>query len=100
MRDSYHERRDLVTGLLDERDLPYVRPTGAFYLMADISGSSMSDVDFAKRLVLERGVAVVPGTTFGPDGGAFVRISLATAAEPLLEGVERLADAVAEWGQA
>jgi aspartate/methionine/tyrosine aminotransferase len=98
MRESYHERRDLVTDLLDDRGLPYVRPTGAFYLMADISGARMNDVDFAKRLVIERGVAVVPGTTFGPDSGDFVRVSLATATTPLLEGVGRLADAVAEWG--
>jgi aspartate/methionine/tyrosine aminotransferase len=98
MRASYHERRDRVGALLDDRGLPYVRPTGAFYLMADISGSGLSDVEFATRLVRERGVAVVPGTTFGPNSGAFVRISLATAAEPLLEGVGRLADAVEQWG--
>lgn len=98
MRESYHRRRDLVTGLLEERGLPHVRPTGAFYLMADISGAGMSDVAFAKRLVRERGVAVVPGTAFGPDSGDFVRISLATAEEPLLEGVGRLIDAVEEWG--
>jgi aspartate/methionine/tyrosine aminotransferase len=98
MREAYHERRDLVSALLDDHGLPYVRPTGAFYLMADVSGAGMNDLEFARRLVLERGVAVVPGTTFGPDSGAFVRISLATATDPLLEGVGRLADAVAEWG--
>lgn len=98
MRAAYHERRDLAMSLLDETGVPYVRPNGAFYLMADISGAGVSDVDFCRRLVMEKGVAVVPGTTFGPGSGAFVRISLATATEPLLEGVGRLADAVAEWG--
>ena len=99
MRNAYHERRDLVTALLDDHGVPYVRPTGAFYLMADISGGGMADFDFAKRLVLERGVAVVPGTAFGPASGDFVRVSLATATEPLLEGVGRLAEAVKEWGE-
>lgn len=97
MRMSYHERRDLVVELLHSEGIPYARPTGAFYLMADISGSGLSDVEFARRLVLERGVAVVPGTTFGPDSGSYVRVSLATSREPLLEGVGRLADAVKTW---
>lgn len=97
MREAYHERRDLVSALCDERGVSYVRPTGAFYLMADISSAHMNDVDFARRLVRERSVAVVPGTTFGPDSGHYVRISLATAAEPLLEGVSRLADALDDW---
>ena len=98
MRKAYHERRDVVVDLLEENGIPHVRPTGAFYLMADVSGSGLSDMEFARRLVLERKVAVVPGTTFGPDSGAYVRISLATATEPLLEGVQRLADAVQSWG--
>ena len=98
MRKAYHERRDVVVDLLEKEGIPYVRPTGAFYLMADVSGSGLTDLEFARRLVLERGVAVVPGTTFGPDSGAYVRISLATATEPLLEGVSRLADAVRTWG--
>ncbi|HDH03621.1 MAG TPA: aminotransferase class I/II-fold pyridoxal phosphate-dependent enzyme [Actinobacteria bacterium] len=98
MRGSYQERRDLVMSLLDARGVPYVRPSGAFYLMADISAAGMSDVEFCRRLVIDKAVAVVPGTTFGPNSGAFARISLATATEPLLEGVGRLAGAVAEWG--
>ena len=97
MRTAYHQRRDLVTSLLDSQGVPYVRPSGAFYLMADISNAGMSDVDFCRRLVKEKGVAVVPGTAFGPNSDTFVRISLATAAEPLLDGVGRLATAVAEW---
>ncbi len=98
MRSAYHERRDLVAALLDERGVPYVRPSGAFYLMADISRSGMEDVAFCRRLVNDKRVAVVPGTTFGPMSGAFVRISLATETRLLLEGVGRLADAVTEWG--
>lgn len=98
MRKSYRERRDLVVDLLDAEGILYVRPTGAFYLMVDISSSGLSDLEFDRRLVLERGVAVVPGTTFGPDSAAYVRVSLATATDPLLEGVGQLAEAVKTWG--
>ena len=98
MRDSYRHRRDLVTEFLTGRGIPHVRPRGAFYLMIDVSGSGSSGMDFVLRLLKQKRVAVVPGDTFGPGSGRFVRISLATATEPLLEGVERLADAVEEWG--
>lgn len=84
--------------LLSQEGIRHVRPTGAFYLMADVSGSVLSGLEFARRLVLERGVAVVPGDTFGPGSTAYVRLSLATATEPLLEGVTRLAASVKEWG--
>jgi aspartate/methionine/tyrosine aminotransferase len=98
MRDSYRQRRDLAVDLLTARDIHHVRPTGAFYLMVDVSPSGMIGMEFTRRLVLERGVAVVPGTTFGPDSGRFVRVSLATATEPLLEGIGRLAAAITDWG--
>jgi len=98
MRRSYRERRDKVVELLEDRHIPYVRPTGAFYLMVDVSPSGSQGIEFALRLVEERHVAVVPGTTFGPHSGHFVRVSLATATDLLLEGVGRLADAIDDWG--
>lgn len=98
MRQSYAKRRDQVVDLLEDLDIPHVRPTGAFYLMVDVSPSGTQGMDFARRLVEERGVAVVPGTTFGPDSGKYVRVSLATATDLLLEGVERLAGAIHDWG--
>ncbi len=98
MRQSYTERRDEVVAVLEDRGVPFVRPTGAFYLMVDVSPSGSQGMPFARRLVEEKGVAVVPGTTFGPESGKYVRVSLATATEPLLEGVGRLADAVLGWG--
>ena len=45
-------------------------------------------------LLRERGVAVAPGTAFGRNGGGFVRISLATDAAALYEGIDRLIAAV------
>lgn len=94
MRDAYRTRRDLVCDMLDTAEIRYVRPGGAFYVMIDVSASGLDGTEFARKLVLERGVAVVPGSTFGPDSGALVRVSLATAADVLTEGVGRLIEAV------
>ena len=98
MRDAYWERRDLVTEMLSGADLPYARPEGAFYVWVDISQSRLSDDEFARRMVVDHRVAVVPGTTFGPGGGTHVRVSLATDTESLLEGVSRLIKAVRSGG--
>ena len=49
-----------------------------------------------KDLLIRRGVSVAPGETFGPAGRGFVRVSLATSAEPPASGIERLVEAVAE----
>ena len=97
MRDAYRHRRDLVTEFLTDRGIPHVRPRGAFYLMIDVSGSGSSGMDFVLRLLKEKQVAAVPGDTFGPGSGRFVRVSLATAPDLLMEGVTRLADAVDDW---
>ena len=65
--------------------------------MVDITPTGMDSVSFAERLVVDHAVATVPGTTFGPDSGSFVRVSLATAPGPLTEGVTRLAGAINDW---
>lgn len=97
MRDAYEERRDDVVDILDSAAVPYVRPSGAFYIWIDVSGAGLSDVDFARRLLTEREVAVTPGSAFGPASGDFVRVSLASDASELRKGVGRLVESVADW---
>jgi len=97
MRAAYRDRRDRSLEILDAAGVPTTRAGGAFYLWLDISASGLGDTEFARRLATERAVAVVPGTAFGPASNDFVRISLATAPELLLKGVQRLAEAVNEW---
>ena len=86
------KNREKVTAYLDELKIPYVRPTGSFYLFAGLGKVIKGDVkDFcittAKK---ENGVVVVPGIAFGDAGN--IRISLAVS--DIEEGMERLAEAV------
>ena len=90
MRDSYRERRDLAMDLLDREGIEYVRPTGAFYLMVDVSAAGDS-LEFATNLLREEQVAVVPGSAFGPGGEGMVRVSLASSREDLDLGLTKLA---------
>jgi aspartate aminotransferase len=97
MRAAYATRAKLVTKILDTHDIPYARPSGAFYTMIDITRSGLTDVDFVSRMITEKRVAVVPGSAFGPNSGAFVRMSLASSEDDLTKGATRLSEAINDW---
>lgn len=90
MRDAYRARRDAAVDVLAEAGVPVLRPSGAFYLWVDITRSGRDSRDFAFSLIAEHGVAVAPGTAFGAAGEGFVRISMASEMDVLLEGTRRL----------
>jgi aspartate/methionine/tyrosine aminotransferase len=90
MRDSYRERRDAVVELLKQEGYYVYTPRGAFYIMVDVSDAGVDSRQFALNLLETCRVAVAPGTAFGNLGDHFVRISLATEQNLLLEGVQRM----------
>lgn len=94
MRDSYQERRDALVNLLAGTRLLVSVPQGAFYAMLDIREADQDSTAFAMRLLTNHGVAVAPGTAFGPSCRSLVRVSLATDAKLLKTGVGRIRDAV------
>ncbi len=86
------QNRDHVMKVLDANSVSYVKPTGSFYLFADLSditGGNTKEfcIATAKK---ENGVVVIPGIAFGALGK--VRISLATA--EIEEGMDRLINAI------
>jgi aspartate aminotransferase len=92
MRRAYHERRNAAAAQLDAAGVEYLLPHGAFYMWVDVRDRCDCDVKaWALDLLRERYVAVAPGTTFGAEGEGWVRISLATDTDDLLEGLDRLA---------
>jgi len=65
-------------------------PRGAFYAFPSIKETGLSSEEFAKRILWEGKVAVVPGSAFGETGEGFVRLSYATSMENLEEAVRRM----------
>ena len=63
------------------------RPTGAFYVFPDISSFGLDSVTFAKRLLQEHHVAVVPGVAF--DADVCVRLSYACGMAEIERGMAR-----------
>jgi len=90
---TYRESRDLTCQLLAERSIPHRRPQGAFYVWIKVG--CRDSTEFARRLLTEHGVALAPGSTFGPSGEGYVRVSLVSAANAIREGIARLAAAIA-----
>lgn len=91
MRLTYKERRDAAARLLGDAGTGYLMPHGAFYLWIDVRDRCFGDVDaWALKLLKDHHVAVAPGTAFGAVGQGWVRTSLATATEDLIEGLRRL----------
>ncbi len=90
MRREYRRRRDFLVPALNALGLPTLMPKGAFYLFVDIRPTGLDDNAFAMRLLREYGVAVVPGSAFGPCGAGFVRLSYATSLERIGVAVERM----------
>ena len=65
---GYQRRRDMLLALLEPRGFVCFPPGGAYYVMTDIGGFGFpDDVAFARYLVSEVGVAVVPGSSFYHD---------------------------------
>jgi len=92
MVDELDRRRRYVMDRLDQiKGMTYIRPEGAFYFFINIAASGLSCMDFSRRLLEEQGVAVIPGSTFGPSGKGFIRVSYANSLMEIEKGMDRLA---------
>jgi len=94
MRREYEQRRNVIVKRLNEIGLPCFMPRGAFYVFPRISSTGLDSATFAKRLLQEKHVAVVPGTAFGSCGEGFVRCSYATSLEEIEIAMTRIQELV------
>jgi len=93
---TYDKRRHLVHGGLNAIDgIQCINPESTFYAFPNISSTGLSSWDFAKYLVKEHKVAVVPGSIFGQAGEGYVRLSFAASMDQLKEGIARIGRGVA-----
>jgi len=93
-RLSFQQRRDYLIPALQRLGLHVpVVPDGAFYIFSDIRQHSQDSDDFARRLLQEAGVAVIPGRDFGAAHARHtVRIAYTTGVDRLQEAVQRMGD--------
>ena len=95
LASHYQQRRDRLMKMLEQAGLNPMLPKGAYYIMCDIgSWGYPNDVEFAKFLVKDIGVATVPGSSFFGDpraGKDIIRFTFCKKEETLRAAEERLA---------
>lgn len=93
--ENYRMRRDRMLAGLDRVGFRCFQPHGAYYIMTDVSAFGFcNDVEFARYLVREIGIAVVPGSSFYRDpalGAQQVRFAFCKTEATLDEALRRLA---------
>jgi aminotransferase len=91
---GYDRRRKRMLDILDRAGFRTFRPSGAYYVMTDITALGWDDdVAFARHMVEEVRVAVVPGSSFYSDprdGSRQVRFAFCKKDETLDEAERRL----------
>jgi aspartate aminotransferase len=104
MRKEFERRGQYMAERLNSIEgVECSEPTGAFYCFPDVSshygrninGAKISgSMDFAKALLEQANVALVPGLPFGCD--ANVRLSFACSLEQITKGLDRLKEWLSE----
>ncbi len=89
--DAFASRRELVTDrIADVSGMSCVELAGAFYAFPTLPAGIEDDEAFARDLLEEAGVALVPGRVFGETGRGRVRIAYSNSAERIDEAFDRL----------
>ncbi len=96
MRGEYDMRRRLVVDSFNDMGLSCFEPLGAFYVFPCIKSTGLDSEDFCKRLIMEKHVAVVPGSAFGKCGNGFVRVSYSYSLKHLKIALGRIREFVKE----
>ncbi|WP_417410907.1 pyridoxal phosphate-dependent aminotransferase [Hoeflea sp.] len=94
MRASYKRRSAMFADTLETLGsiVPF-RPQAGMFIVFDVSGTGLDGETFAWRL-LEAGVAVMPGSSFGENAGKLIRLSLTVPDESVVEACSRISNFV------
>jgi arginine:pyruvate transaminase len=91
MRDAYKRRAALIAQKLDGagglRPMP---PQAGMFIIIDVAATGLTGEAFAWAL-LDEGVAVMPGSSFGDHARDFIRLSLTVLEAQIEEACRRIA---------
>lgn len=90
MKAEYNRRRTHLVSRLRKMGIGCFTPEGAFYVFPNIGAFGLSSEEFCEKLLMEYGVAIVPGTAFGACGEGFARISYAYSLKHIDEALDRM----------
>jgi aminotransferase len=100
MRDRYRERRDLFVRRINAAGIKCHSPRGSFYAFPSVVSTGLDEGEFARKLLTEFKVAVVPGTAFGDAGKGHVRACFTANEQKLNAACDRIEQMLATLGRA
>jgi len=90
MKKEFQLRRDYVVNRINNiKGVSCPHPGGAIYVFLNVGSLNGSDSDIAKRLLMDYGVATVPGSGFGAEG-SYIRLSIASSIDQLKKGLDKI----------
>jgi arginine:pyruvate transaminase len=91
MRDEYRLRRNVVVERIDAiNGLSCWCPDAGMFVMVDVRKVAADGEAFARDMLDNVGVSVIPGRGFGPSAAGFVRVGLTQPVEVLEEACARI----------
>jgi aspartate aminotransferase len=94
MLGAYARRRDLVVEGLTGSAATFSPPPGTFYAFVK-HPAGLTSIEMA-ALCARHGVAVRPGSEYGPSGEGHIRLAFSASPDDIVEGVDRLHGALRE----
>ncbi len=74
----------------DIKNIHAIKPEGTIYLFVNIKNTGLNSGEFAKRLLREKHVQVIPGSVFGNAGEGYVRIACTLQIDQLKKAFDRI----------
>jgi arginine:pyruvate transaminase len=91
LREDYRRRAALLAEIVAAAPgCRVIPPEGGMFLLLDVRGTGMSSEAFARALLDEEAVAVLPCDGFGPSAVGHLRLSLTSADDRLAEAGRRI----------
>ena len=88
----YQRRRDIIVKTMEDIGFTIENPKASLYVWAGLPNGWKDSIGFCDLLLRDTGVSITPGIVYGESGAGYVRISLVTPAEKLVEAMLRMKD--------
>ena len=87
----YQQRiKDIMAVLGEANSVAPVKPESGMFMLLDVSATGLTGEQFARRLLDEKLVSVMPGSSFGAQAENFIRLSLTVESDQLIEAARRI----------
>jgi LL-diaminopimelate aminotransferase len=91
-RRIFGEKRELFVEFFERAGLGYLPTDASLYVWVTVPEAFAGDDEAYAVRLMEEGIIVAPGRSFGPGGEGYIRIAL-------VPGVEECRQAIELWGK-